>query len=215
VGVIRRLFAVGSPTGAEQLLMQVGFLLYLRIASQYGTSAVAAYFIGVRILALSFLPGFGFGAAASTIVGQQLGARLPDNARRSGWEANRLAMLSMSAAAIVIFIFARHIAELFIDDPLVVADAVSFIHVLAAAQPLMAADSTLGGALRGAGDTRFPLLTVIVGFYGARLGCAWAAANLLGLDLGWVWAALLGDYVLRAVLKAWRFNSGRWQRVRV
>jgi len=215
VGVIQRLFAVGSPTGAEQLLMQVGFLLYLRIASQYGTSAVAAYFIGVRILALSFLPGFGFGAAASTIVGQQLGARLPDNARRSGWEANRLAMLSMSAAAIVIFIFARHIAELFIDDPLVVADAVSFIHVLAAAQPLMAADSTLGGALRGAGDTRFPLLTVIVGFYGARLGCAWAAANLLGLDLGWVWAALLGDYVLRAVLKAWRFNSGRWQRVRV
>jgi Na+-driven multidrug efflux pump len=92
---------------------------------------------------------------------------------------------------------------------------VSFIHVLAAAQPLMAADSTLGGALRGAGDTRFPLLTVIVGFYGARLGCAWLAANLLGLDLAWVWAALLGDYVLRAVLKAWRFNSGRWQRARV
>lgn len=215
VGIARRIFAVGSPTGVEQLLMQIGFLLYLGIAAHYGTSAVAAYFIGVRILALSFLPGFGFGAAASTIVGQQLGARLPDNARRSGWEANRLAMVLMSGAGLLIFLLARQIAGVFIDDPQVVEDAVLFIHVLAAAQPLMAADSTLGGALRGAGDTRFPLLTVIVGFYGARLGCAWFAATILHAALVWVWAALLGDYVLRAVLKAWRFHSGRWQRIRV
>jgi len=213
--ISRRVLAVGSPTGVEQLLMQIGFLLYLGIAARYGTSAVAAYFIGVRILALSFLPGFGFGAAASTIVGQQLGARQPRAAERSGWEANRLAMVLMSLAGIVIFIFARSIAEVFIKDPEVVGDAVRFIHVLAAAQPLMAADSTLGGALRGAGDTRFPLVTVIVGFYGARLGFAWCAASLLSLSLFWVWAALLGDYVMRAVLKAWRFNSGRWQRVEV
>jgi putative MATE family efflux protein len=211
----RRVVGVGSPTGIEQLLMQIGFLLYLGIAARYGTDAVAAYFIGVRILALSFLPGFGFGAAASTIVGQQLGARQPQGAERSGWEANRLAMVSMSMAGIVIFVFARPIAELFIDDAEVVAAAVSFIHVLAAAQPLMAADSTLGGALRGAGDTRFPLLTVIVGFYVARLGFAWLAASVLSLSLVWVWAALLGDYLFRAALKAWRFKTGRWKRIEV
>lgn len=215
LALARRIVGVGGPTGVEQLLMQIGFLLYLRIAARYGTSAVAAYFIGVRILALSFLPGFGFGAAASTIVGQQLGARQPHSAERSGWEANRLAMVLMSVAGLVIFVFARPIAQLFIDDAEVVSDAVSFIHVLAAAQPLMAADSTLGGALRGAGDTRFPLLTVIVGFYVARLGCAWAAANVFALGIAWVWAALIGDYILRALLKAWRFNSGRWQRIRV
>ena len=215
IGLARRIVGVGGPTGIEQVLMQVGFLLYLGIAARYGTSAMAAYFIGVRILALSFLPGFGFSAAASTIVGQQLGAGQPEHAERSAWEANRLAMGTMSVAAIVIFIFARPIAALFIDDAKVIDDAVSFIHVLAAAQPLMAADSTLGGALRGAGDTRFPLVTVIVGFYGARLGFAWAAANLLGLGLAWVWAALLGDYLLRAALKTWRFHSGVWKRVRV
>jgi MATE family, multidrug efflux pump len=211
----RRVIRVGSPTGIEQLLMQIGFLLYLGIAARYGTNAVAAYFIGVRILALSFLPGFGFSAAASTIVGQQLGAGQPHSAERSGWEANRLAMVSMSIAGIVIFLFARPIAELFIDDQGVVADAVSFIHVLAIAQPLMAADSALGGALRGAGDTRFPLLTVIVGFYVARLGCAFLAANALSLSLVWVWAALLGDYLFRAALKAWRFRSGAWKRIAI
>jgi Na+-driven multidrug efflux pump len=195
--------------------MQIGFLMYLSIAARYGTSAVAAYFIGVKILALSFLPGFGFSAAASTIVGQQLGAHQPQSAERSGWEANRLAMILMSIAGLVIFVLARPIAQLFIDDPEVVSDTVSFIHVLALAQPLMAADSTLGGALRGAGDTRFPLLTVIFGFYVARLGCAWAAAHLFALPLIWVWAALLGDYVMRAVLKAWRFNTGHWKRIQV
>lgn len=211
----RRVLAVGSPTALEQLLMQIGFLLYLGIAARYGTEAVAAYFIGVRILALSFLPGFGFGAAASTIVGQQLGAGEPDHAERSGWEANRLALLLMSIAGVVIFLFARPIAALFIDDAAVIDDAVSFIQILALAQPLMAADSTLGGALRGAGDTRFPLLTVLVGFYAARLGVAWTAAHVLGLGLDWVWGALLGDYLLRAGLKGWRFRSGRWKRTRL
>ncbi len=79
----------------------------------------------------------------------------------------------------------------------------------------MAADSTLGGALRGAGDTRFPLLTVVVGFYVARLGFAWLASHVLQLSLAWVWGALVGDYLLRAVLKAWRFRSGAWKRARV
>ena len=211
LGLARRIITVGSPTGIEQLLMQIGFLLYLGIAASYGTAAVAAYFIGVRILALSFLPGFGFSAAASTIVGQQLGAQQPQHAERSGWEANWLAMGMMSVVALLIFAFARPIAALFIDDAAVIDDTVSFIRVLALAQPLMAADSTLGGALRGAGDTRFPLVTVIVGFYVARLGFAWAAANLLDLSLVWVWAALLGDYAMRAALKAWRFRSGAWK----
>lgn len=215
LGLARRVVAVGGPTGLEQLLMQSGFLLYLGIAARYGTSAVAAYFIGVRILALSFLPGFGFSAAASTLVGQQLGAGHPEAAARSGWEANRLAILLMSGAGILIFVFARPIVTLFIDDAAVIDDAVSFMHVLALAQPLMAADSTLGGALRGAGDTRFPLITVIAGFYGARLGFAWLAASVFALPLAWVWAALLGDYILRAALKAWRFQSGRWKHIRV
>ena len=196
--------------------MQIGFLLYLGIAARYGTDAVAAYFIGVRILALSFLPGFGFGAAASTIVGQQLGARQPQGAERSGWEANRLAMvLDVDRRHRDLHLRAPDRASCSSTTRTVVADAVSFIHVLAVAQPLMAADSTLGGALRGAGDTRFPLLTVIVGFYVARLGCAWLAAYVLSLSLVWVWAALLGDYLFRAALKAWRFKTGRWKRIEV
>src|SRR5439155_1377380 len=126
----------------------IGFFLYIVFAAHYGTAAVAAYFIGVRILALSFLPGFGFAAAAATMIGQSLGAGSPQQAERSGREAVRLAVRLMTACGIVIFLAARPIARLFVDDEAVVTDAVSFIRVLAACQPLMATDFTLGGALR-------------------------------------------------------------------
>jgi MATE family, multidrug efflux pump len=214
IQTIRRVLAIGYPAAAEQILMQIGFFLYLTFAARYGTSAVAAYVIGVRILALSFLPGFGFAAAAGALVGQNLGANDLELAERSGWESNRLAIYLMSACGVVLFLAARPIAVLFVDDPSVVTDAVSFIRTLAVAQPLMGIDSTMGGALRGAGDTRFPLVAVLVGFYGCRLGFAYVAV-LLHLSLPWVWFALMGDYIARAGLKAWRFQSGHWKHIAV
>lgn len=212
---IQRILAVGYPSAAEQLLMQLGFFVYLWFAARYGTSAVAAYFIGVRILALSFLPGFGFGAAAGALVGQNLGAHDPQRAERAGWEATRLSIYLMSACGLLIIIAAHPIARLFVDDAEVIADTVSFIYLLGLAQPLMAIDFTLGGALRGAGDTRFPLITVLVAFYGCRLGCAYLAASVFHLSLTWVWAALIGDYIARTALKSWRFRSGRWKTIAV
>ncbi|MCX8071668.1 MAG: MATE family efflux transporter [Candidatus Binatia bacterium] len=213
--LIRRVLRIGYPAATEQLLMQVGFFLYLVFAARYGTSAVAAYFIGVRILALSFLPGYGFAAAAAALVGQSLGAKQPQLARRSGWESNRLAVYLMSLCGIVIIALAAPIASTFVDDPEVIRDTVAFIWALGVSQPFMAIDFTLGGALRGAGDTRFPLVAVFVGFYGCRLGCAYLVTNVVHWDVQWLWLSLVGDYVARAALKAWRFHSGRWESVRV
>ena len=208
---MRRVLGIGYPAAGEQILMQIGFFFYLIFAAQYGTSALAGYFIGVRILALSFLPGFGFAAAAGALVGQNLGAGNPTLAERSGWAANRLAIYLMSICGVVLFVTAQPIAVLFVDDPAVVADAVSFIRTLAATQPFMEMDFTIGGALRGAGDTRFPLVAVFVGFYGCRLAFAYVATFVLHLSLPWVWFALIGDYIARASLKGWRFRSGRWK----
>ena len=211
--VVRRVLRIGYPAAIEHLLMQVGFFLYIVFAAHHGTAAVAAYFIGVRILALSFLPGFGFAAAAATMIGQNLGAGRPDDAERSGRAAVRLALWLMTAAGVVIFVAARPIARLFVADAAVITDTVSFIRVLAACQPLMALDFTLGGALRGAGDTRFPLLAVFLGFYVCRLGVAWLVTFALGLGVVWLWLALVGDYVARSVLKGARFRSGVWKTV--
>ena len=86
-------------------MIQFGFVAYVAFIASYGDKEVAAYFIGVRILALSFLPGFGFSSAAATLVGQGLGARDPKFARKAGWESTGMAMVLMSAMGLLIYRF--------------------------------------------------------------------------------------------------------------
>ena len=90
----------------------------------------------------------------------------------------------------------------------------AFKHPLGAAQPLMAVDWTLTGALRGAGDTQFPLLASVAGFYGFRLALTVLIVHLGG-SVKLVWWSLLADYMMRAALKTWRFQQGRWQEIQV
>jgi Na+-driven multidrug efflux pump len=140
---------------------------------------------------------------------------MPRRAQSAGWHATWMSVALMSTTGVIISFFAENIAHFFVDTPAVVAGTVSFIHMLALSQPLMAIDFTIGGALRGAGDTRFPLLTVLVAFYGCRLGWSFLVAGVLHLSLAWLWAALIGDYIARASLKAWRFRRGDWQTISV
>jgi Na+-driven multidrug efflux pump len=97
----------------------------------------------------------------------------------------------------------------------VVQAGVGALAIVGIAQPAQAVIFTLGGALRGAGDTRFPLVATIVNWFVVRLPLAYLLAFPLGFGLAGVWAGIAADYFVRAGLLAWRFNSGAWQRVRV
>lgn len=211
-GRLRRIVDIGYPAGVEQLVWQSGFVAFLWIVSLYGTGAYAAYGIGVSLLSFSFVIGFGFSIAASTLVGQSLGAGDPGGATRSGWRAMRLSVAAMTAFGLAIVLAARPLARLMIDDEGVVELTVTFIYVLGSVQPLMAVEAALGGALRGAGDTRFPLFAVFAGLIGARVPLA-ALFAWRGLPVEWIYAALIADYVLKVALLTGRFRSGRWQRV--
>ncbi len=211
---IRRLLRIGTPAALEQVVWQGGFLAFLWIVALYGTAPYAAYNIGVSILACSFVVGFGFQIAASTVVGQRLGAHDPEGAARSGWRATRLSLLAMLCLGFTIIALARPIAEFMIDDPEVVRLTVLFIWILGAVQPLMAIEFAIGGSLRGAGDTRFPLLAVLTGLVGVRVVLASLFA-WLGLSVGWIYGALVGDYVVKASMLTARFMRGRWKTIRV
>jgi putative MATE family efflux protein len=211
---VRRLLRIGYPAALEQGAWQGGFLAFLWIVSLYGTAPYAAYGIGVNILSFSFVVGFGFSIAASTVVGQRLGARDPAGATRGGWRATRLSIAAMVGLGGAILLGARPLAAFMIEDPEVVRLTVVFIYILGAVQPLMAVEFTLGGALRGAGDTRFPLLTVLSGLLGVRVLLAALFARL-GLGVEWVFAALIADYVVKASMLCARFARGRWRELRV
>lgn len=209
---VRQLIHIGYPAGVEQFVFQAGFVAFLWVVAFYGTEAFAAYGVGVQILSISFVVGFGFSIAGATLVGQHLGAKDAAGAVASGWRATGLAISSMVVLSLVIVMFAREIATFLIDDKEVVRLTVIFIYIMAVAQPLMAIEFTLSGCLRGAGDTRFPLFTTLTGLIGVRVGLA-ALFTALGLTVVWIYAALIGDYLVKALMLVRRFKSGRWQQV--
>jgi putative MATE family efflux protein len=211
---LRQLIKIGTPSGLEQGAVQMGFILFLWIVSFYGTAPYAAYGIGVQILSLSFVVGFGFSIAASTHVGQRLGARDPDGASRSGWRALNLSVGCMVVLGAIIIFFAEPIARFMIDDSEVIRLTVVFIYILGAMQPLMAIEFTLGGALRGAGDTRFPLMTTITGLVIVR-GSVAGIFLWLELAVEWIFAALIADYIVKASMLLVRFRGGKWKSIEI
>jgi Na+-driven multidrug efflux pump len=121
-----------------------------------------------------------------------------------------LAMASMGTLGVIISINAQSLSFFFLgDEPVTVQRAVEITHILAAMLPLLGVDMAIGGSLRGAGDTRFPLFTTFAGLIGMRCGLALLFA-LLHLPVVWVYASMIGDYVLKASLLMWRFRSGKW-----
>jgi len=211
----RRILRIGTPAALQEVAFNVGLFLFLRLVGEFGTEAVSAYLIGVRILAFSFIPGAGFATAAATLVGQHLGAGDPRAAARSGWRALGGALVVMSSVGTAIVLAAEPIAGWFGAGARTGELTVQFIRVLGAAQPLMAVEFALGGALRGAGDTRFPLVALLVGLFGFRLGLAATVMRAADADVVAVWSCLLADYLVKAVLLAIRFRRGRWQLVEV
>jgi MATE family, multidrug efflux pump len=202
---------IASPAVGERLLLNLALMAYFAVLGHYGSEALAAYTVGVRVLSFSWIPGTGFAAAAATPVGHALGRGDSGGASRAGWRAARSA-LAVSVALGIVFSAARMpLARVFTDDAGVVAELGPFMLILALAQPLMGVHFTLGGALRGAGDTFTPLVAAALGNWGFRVPLAWAFATL-GLPVVWVWSALVFDHTMRATWLVLAFRRGRWRR---
>ena len=212
---LRRILNIGLPAGAEQVLLQLALLNLAIVISQLGTAAYAAHNIGIRIAAMSFLPGWGFSVAATTLVGQELGARRPDRARRATYASFLLALAVMTSMGLVLFAFSQPILRLFTNDADVVREGLIVVRVDGLLQPLLAASFVFSGALRGAGDTRATMLITLGSVWGLRLVAAYLLAITLGLGLLGVWLGIGIDFASRATWFWLRFNSGKWTWLRV
>jgi putative MATE family efflux protein len=213
--LIRRVMRVGLPSGVEQVFFRTGSMAFARILAGLGTVAYAASQVALNGWSLSFMPGFGFALAATTLVGQALGAEEPESAQQRGYTAYRMSAGLMSTVGLFFLLFPAQIVGFFTNDPQVIATGTMPLRMVGLIQPLLAANMVFGGALRGAGDTRYPMLITGLGIYLARLPLAYTLAHVLGWGLPGAWGALIVDFTLRGVFNFLRYRGGRWKSVKV
>jgi putative MATE family efflux protein len=210
-----RLLRVSVPAALDSLSVVAGQFWFLSIVNSLGQVAASAHGIALRWEGLGYMSGQAVGIAAMTLVGQNLGAGRPEVAARCGWTALQLGVLVMTTMGAVFFLLAEPMFRLLCpDEPSVIEQGVPVLRLVAFAMPALACVNVLTASLRGAGDTRWPVLFTWIGFLGVRIplayGLTWAAWGLFG-----TWVAMVADLGLRGGLFLLRFASGAWQKIKV
>jgi len=205
-----RIAKIGLPITVQQLTFIVVYWFLIRIVHQYGQAAGAAMGIGNRMESISYMTCTGFSMAASTMVGQNLGAKKPERAAKCAWGAAGVAVAITMFIGAVLVAFPHWITGLFANSEEVHAIAADYLMILGLSQFAMAIEIVLEGAFSGAGDTVPPMLVLIPGAV-ARVPLAY----FLCFDLNWGingvwWTLTITSFVKAALLAVW-FRRGKWQ----
>jgi putative MATE family efflux protein len=206
---------LGLPIFVDRLLQNAGSLVFAKIILLYGTAVYAAHQVGLAIEAFSFMPGYGIAVAAATMVGQNLGANRPADARLSAYEANRLAVILMTGMGLIFFFFPYALLRAFTSDPEVIRYGILYMKIVAFAQVPLAITMVAAGSLRGAGDTGFIMFATIAGMWFVRLPIAAALAVVWKAEIRYVWSVMILDWLVRMSFLLWRYRKQSWGRLEI
>jgi putative MATE family efflux protein len=201
-----------SIGGVSQFLVSTASWIFLmQIVSGFGSEAVAGYTIAVRIVMFSILPAWGLSNAAATLVGQNLGAGLPERAEESVWQIVKYNAMYMGFASLVMLLFTRSIVSLFTDEPVVIDYAVQCLTIFAAAFIAWGAGMAIIQAFNGAGDTMTPTWINIFCFWVVQVPLAYFLALTLEFGpVGVFWAVFASD-ILTGIVGYLAFRRGKWK----
>ena len=221
-GLSREIVRVAAPLAGMRLLQSTARFPFLFILGVLGTPALAAYAIGRRVMLLALMPAWGYATAASTLVGQAIGAGDRDEATGYGWQTLRIGLATQVLLAVALVVAARPLALAFGTE--YVDLTVDFIRLFGLATAGFSVARTMRGSLRGAGDTRWPLYAEVLGSYLVRIPIAALALPAAfsisvagvsvapGMGLGYpaVFLAIVVDFYAKAAVNTGRFWSGKW-----
>ncbi|WP_313692162.1 MATE family efflux transporter [Halorarum halobium] len=213
-GTVRQIVEIGTPVVGRNLVWTVAEFPMLAIVDVFGRDTVAAFVVSRRIWGLMNTPGWGFGLASSSLVGQHLGTDDETTAEAYGREIIRFAVATYLVSALLVFAFARPIVVTFVGDPTAgsVEPAVALVRAACVAVVLQGVSGGAAGPLDASGDTRWPFLSQAVGMFCVSIPLAYLGATtslgFLGLQL-----AFLAETSVPAALNYYRFRTGKWKAV--
>jgi len=213
LGMMWRIIRIGLFASLQASLRNISQIVVARIVASFGTYAIAAYGIGMRVRMVVMMPGFGLAAATAVLVGQNLGAKNPQRAEKSGLISSLLYSLFMVFTGSLFHIFAQPIISAFNPQPDVVRIGVNYLHVLTLSFVFLGIAIVLSRAMNGAGDTISPM--VITGFtlLILRIPLCLFLSRILGTT--GIWVGLAISDLANGLLTLFWFIEGRWKKRKI
>jgi putative MATE family efflux protein len=212
---IRLISKIGGNAVFEQICLRVGFLLYARVVAELGTFAFSAHQIASQMLALTFTIADGLSVASSSLIGQNLGRKRPDVSIIFGKISQRIAFC-ISVFMIGVILSLRYVfAGLYTKDPQLIQLVADLLIIMTIIQPLQTSHVVMAGSLRGAGDTRYVAMTMLMTVSLCRPLFSVLLVHVFHLGLEGAWFALLFDQGIRCALLYKRFVGGRWTAIKI
>ena len=210
-GLMRRMLVISIGGVGQFLVATSSWIIVMRIVAIYGSTAIAAYTVALRLLEFVWLPAWGLGNAAATLVGQNLGANKADRAQQSAWRAVKYNLVFMTVVGFSMLAAAPIVTSWFTSDPEVLYYGTICLRVLSIGFPLYAIGMILVQALNGAGDTYMPTLMNLLCFWIIQIPLAYWLATQVGAGPNGVFIAIVISESLLSVLAIFVFRRGRWK----
>lgn len=209
--IMRRLIRVSVGGIAQMIIATSSWVALMRLMATFGSSTLAGYTIAIRIIVFTILPSWGLSNAATTLVGQHLGAKLPDRAAKSVWLTGFYNMAFLGVVMISFLLFGHVFVGIFTEDEEVLATGVRCLHVFSYGYLFYGWGMVVTQAFNGAGDTMTPTWLNLIAFWVVQIPLAW----FLALQMRWgpsgvIWAVVVADALLTAMAIA-MFMRGRWK----
>jgi len=204
---------IAFPAMGRMSLTSISRIALMKIVSIFGTSAIAAYGISLRFDMVAFLPGLGFAAATSTVVGQNLGAKKPERAEEVTKIALYCNFIVAGFLAAVFLLFAGEIVSVFDKNTEVLSMGKMYIYIVAPTYLFMSARLVYNGSLRGAGDTFSSMIISLISLFVIQIPIAYILANYTPLSMNGVWISLASVNVFEAIMLGYWFRRGNWKTI--
>lgn len=209
---VKRLFTLGIPASLEQSSRAAAMTVMVMLVTSFGSSVVAAYGIGARILSLVIVPALGFAIATTSLVGQNIGASKIKRAEKIGDLSSKIAFFGLTAIGMLLFFFAETLTRFFVpNDPQVIQEGAKFIRIMAPSFGLLGVQQVLNGLFNGARFTQASMLISVFSMWVVRFPVAFILSSKTVLGFEGIWWAFPVSNLIAAIVAFSYYKSGHWK----
>ena len=206
--ILKNVVNLSIPAGLERVTLSLAQVVMTGVVSSMGAVSVAINYVAVSAEGLCYLPAYGIGGAATTLVGQSIGAKRKDMAKRFAYLTTLLSFVLVIFMSVILFVFAPFLASTLTNSQEVIDGASECLRIVSFSEPLFAISIVVMGALRGAGDSKRPFILNALSMWGMRVLPIIIFTKRYGV-IG-VWVTMTFELVFRGILFFVRMVRGKW-----